>query len=121
MQLEGQAHDKLHKKAGKYTMAKNLSSGMPYWTNSEGTKALWFTDGQWQIGPKSYLNSKTTHGLRSTNSTPCPESVGSHWKYWDDGEFLDAQGNAKMYKYEGMTYQGNKQFIYGEFKNLNSN
>ena len=87
--------------AGKYTMAKNLSSGMPHWTNTEGTEALWFTDGQWQIGPKSYLNSTTTHGLRSTNSTPCPESVGSHWKYKDGREWVDAQQNAKMYKYEG--------------------
>ena len=87
--------------AGKYTMAKNLSSGMPHWTNTEGTEALWFTDGQWQIGPKSYLNLTTTQCLHSTNSPPCPESVGSHWKYRDGGEWVDAQENAKIYKYEG--------------------
>ena len=113
MQLDGQAHDEQYSGAGKYTRANGLSSGMPYWTSSEGTRALWFGDGSWRIGRKSDLGT-TTQYLYSTNSPVCPESVGSHWKYADDGEFLDAQGNAKMYKYEGMIYQGNKQFIKGK-------
>ena len=113
MQLEGQAHDKQSSRAGKYTKANGLSSGMPYWMHSDGTNALWFTNGKWRLGAKSWLGT-TTQGLHSTNSPPCPESVGSHWKYLDGEEWLDAQGNAKMYKYEGMIYQGNKQFINGK-------
>ena len=120
MYLQGQAHEKQSSNAGKYTKENGLSSGMPYWIESDGTNALWFTSGQWHIGPKSNLGT-TTSGVRSTNSPLCPESVGSKWKYYDGEEWLDAQGNAKMYKYEGMTYQRNKQFIYGEYKNLNSN
>ena len=106
MQLEGQAHDKQYPRAGKYTKANGLSSGMPYWTSSDGTKALWFTNGQWRIGKKSDLGT-TTQYLYSTNSPVCPESVRSHWKYWDGDEWLDAQGNAKMYEYEGMIYREN--------------
>ena len=98
MQLDGQAHDKHGSKAGKYTKANGLSSGMLFWTSSDETKALWFTNGQWRIGDKSDLGT-TTQYLHSTNSPVCPESVGSHWKYWDGAEWLDAQGNAKMYKY----------------------
>ena len=74
---------------------------MPYWTNTEGTKALWFSLGSWSIGDKSDLGTATKR-LYSTNSPLCPESVGSNWKYSDQEEFLDAQGNANMYKYEGM-------------------
>ena len=40
MQLDGQAHDEQYSKAGKYTKANGLSSGMPYWTSSDGTKAF---------------------------------------------------------------------------------
>ena len=46
MHLDGQAHDKQYKKAGKYTKANGLSSGMPYWIESNGTYALWFTNFQ---------------------------------------------------------------------------
>ena len=113
MQLDGQAHDEQNKKAGKYTKANGLSSGMPYWTSSDGTYALWFTNGKWRIGTESNLGT-TTQSLYSTNTPLCPESIGSNWKYLDDGGWLDAQGNAKMYKYEGMVYQGNKQFINGK-------
>ena len=113
MYLEGQAHDEQHSRAGKYTKENGLSSGMPYWIESDGTNALWFTSGQWHIGPKSNLGT-TTSGVSSTNSPLCPESVGSHWKYADGGQFLDAQGNATIYKYEGMICQGNKQFINGK-------
>ena len=113
LQLEGQAHDEQGSKAGKYTKAYGLSSGLPYWMQSDGTNALWFTSGRWRIGKKSDLGT-TTQGLYSTNSPLCPESVGSNWKYLDDEEFLDAQGNAKMYKYEGMIYQGKKHFINGK-------
>ena len=113
MQLEGQAQDKQYSRAGKYTKAKGLSSEMPYWTTTDGTRALWFASGHWRIGKKSNIGT-TTQTLKSTNSPPCPESVGSHWKYWDGAKFVDAQGNAKMYKYEGMIYQGNKQFINGK-------
>ena len=96
-------------------MANGFSSGMPYWVKSDGTNALWFLNvkGYWMIGPKSKLGENEGY-LHSTNSPLCPESVGSHWKYRDNGEWLDAQGNAKMFKYEGMTYQGNKQFINGK-------
>ena len=113
MQLEGEAHDEHSSRAGKYTKANGLSSGMPYWMQIDGTSALWFKKGKWQIGPKSNLGT-TISSLHSTNSPLCPESVGSHWKYNDGKQLLDAQGNAKMYKYEGMVYQGNKQFINGK-------
>ena len=113
MQLDGQAHDEQYKKAGKYTKANGRSSGMPYWTNNEGTQALWFINGMWIVGTESALGT-TTGGLHSTNSPVCPESVAMDWKYWDGEEFSDAQGNAKMYKYEGIIYQGNKQFINGK-------
>ena len=102
MDLEGRAYDNQKKSAGKYTKASGLSSGMPYWMQSGGTNALWFTDGKWHIGYKSNLGT-TTSGLYGTNSPSCPESVGSHWIYWDDGEWLDAHGNAKI----GMICQGN--------------
>ena len=114
MQLEGQAHDRQGSRAGKYTKANGLSSGMPYWIGSDGTNALWFTSGRWRIGKKSDLGT-TTSGVRSTTSPLCPESVGLNWKYWDGEEWLaTAQENAKIYKYEGMIYQGNKQFINGK-------
>ena len=112
MQLDGQAHDEQYSKAGKYAKENGLSSGMPYWTSSDGTYALWFINGKWRIGKESNLGT-TTQSLYSTNSPLCPESIGSNWKYLDD-EFLDAQGTAKMYKYEGMVYHGNKQFINGK-------
>ena len=102
MQLDGQAHDDQYPRAGKYTKANGLSSGMPYWTNSDETYALWFSQGEWRIGDKSDLGT-TTQYLHSTNSPPCPESVGLNWKYWDGGEWLDAHGNAKI----GMICQGN--------------
>merc|ERR1719286_16758 len=51
------------------------------------------------MGFKSDLGT-TTCGLHSTNSPVCPESVGSRWKYWDGEEWLDSQGNAKMYTYD---------------------
>ena len=101
MQLEGQAQDKQYSRAGKYTKAKGLSSEMPYWTTTDGTRALWFASGHWRIGKKSNIGT-TTQTLKSTNSPPCPESVGSNWKYHDGKQLLDAQGNAKMYKYEGI-------------------
>ena len=119
LQLEGQAHDEQGSKAGKYTKAYGLSSGLPYWMQSDGTNALWFTSGNWMIGEKSDLGT-TTKGLDSTNSPPCPESIGSHWKYYDGEEWLEAQGNATVFEYEGMIYQGNKQFI-NDKNNLNSN
>ena len=96
MDLEGRAHDSQSSSAGKYTKATSGdSSGMPYWTNSDGTRALWFTKGRWRIGDKSDIGT-TTQRLYSTNFPPCPESVGSHWKYWDGEQFLDAEGNAEM-------------------------
>merc|ERR1712012_299198 len=52
LQLEGQAHDEQGSKAGKYTKAYGLSSGLPYWMQSDGTNALWFTSGNWMIGEK---------------------------------------------------------------------
>ena len=110
MQLEGQAHDKQYPRAGKYTKANGLYSGMPYWIHSDGSYALWFAKEQWRIGDKSYLGATSVY-LRSTNSPLCPESFGSNWKFDNNEQFLDAQGHAKMYKYEGMIYQGNKQFI----------
>ena len=113
MQLEGQAHDKQHSFSGKYTKANGFSSGMPYWTIINRTRALWFADGRWRISNQSDLGTDI-QVLYSTNSPLCPESVGSHWKYLDGEQWLDAQGNAKMYKYEGMIYQGNKQFINGK-------
>ena len=113
MELGGQAYNKQGSRAGKYTKANGLASGMPYWTQSVGTNALWFVDGRWRISNQSDLGTDK-QVLYSTNSPLCPESVGSHWKYWDGEEWLDAQGNAKMFKYEGMTYQGNKQFINGK-------
>jgi len=97
MQLKGRAKYKQGSNAGKYTKANDLSSGMPYWTSTDGTKALWFVEGRWRIGPRSHLRT-ITQGIHSTFSPPCPESVGSHWKYVDDGEFVDAQGNAKMFQ-----------------------
>ena len=106
MDLEGRAYDNQKKSAGKYTKASGLSSGMPYWMQSGGTNALWFTDGKWHIGYKSNLGT-TTSGLYGTNSPSCPESVGSRWKYLDDGEWLNAQENATMYKYEGIICRGN--------------
>ena len=112
MQLDGQAHDQQNKKAGKYTKANGLSSGMPYWIHSD--YALWFTEGKWSIGKKSDLGTRRYLYLDSTNSPCCPESIGSDWKYRNGDEWLDAQGNAKMYKYEGMINQGNKQFINGK-------
>ena len=113
MQLDGQAHDGQYKKAGKYTKANGLSSGLPYWVEFGGSYALWFKNGKWMVGDKSDLGD-TTGYLHSTNSLVCPESVAMDWKYWDGEEFLDAQGNAKMYKYEGMIHQGNEQFIIGK-------
>ena len=113
MQLDGQAHDEQYQKAGKYSKANGLSSGMPYWTSRDGTYALWFTNGMWLIGEESYLGTTTAY-LHSTNSPVCPESVAMDWKYTDGEEFLDAQGNARMFKYEGMIYQGNKPLINGK-------
>ena len=113
MDLEGRAYDNQKKSAGKYTKASGLSSGMPYWMQSGGTNALWFTDGKWHIGYKSNLGT-TTSGLYGTNSPSCPESVGSRWKYWDGGEWVHALGNAKMHAYDGKIYQGDKQFIYAK-------
>ena len=101
MQLDGQAHDEQYTRAGKYTKANGLASGMPYWTQSGGTNALWFTDGRWRISNQSDLGTDM-QVLYSTNSPLCPESVGSNWKYYDGEQLLDAQGTAKMYKYEGM-------------------
>ena len=103
LQLEGRVHDHQGGFAGKYTRANGLSSEMPYWTHSDGIKALWFKKGKWRIGYKSHLGT-TTRGLESTNSPPCPESVGSHWKYYDGEEWLDAQGNAKIYTHDGKIY-----------------
>ena len=82
-------------------MANGQSSGKPYWTNDEGTKALWFKNSMWLVGKKSDIGT-TTGGLKSTKASSCPESVAMDWKYWDGEGFLDAQGNAKMYNYEGM-------------------
>ena len=84
--LRGRAHDKQKKSAGNYTKASGLSSGMPYWTNSDGTYALWFKEGMWMIGYKSDLGTATCV-LHSTIAPPCPESVGSRWKYWDGVEW----------------------------------
>ena len=112
MQLDGQAHGEQYTMAGKYTKANGLASGMPYWMQSDGTNALWFVDGRWRISNQSDLGTDI-QVLYSTNSPPCPESVGSHWKYFDDGEWLNAQENATMYKYKGMIYQENKQSING--------
>ena len=113
IELEGEAHDEQSSRAGKYTKAKGTSTGMPYWMQSGGTNALWFKEGSWRIATKSDLGTSTSD-IYSTNSPPCPESVGSHWKYYDGEEWLDAQGNAKMYKYEGTIYYGNKLFINGK-------
>ena len=96
MQLEGQVHDKQYSNAGKYTKANGLSSGMPYWTESNGTNALWFAKGRWRIADKSDVGT-TTQSLYSTNSPPCPEYVGNHLKYFDGEDWLDADGNSKIY------------------------
>ena len=104
LQLEGQAHDEQGSKAGKYTKAYGLSSGLPYWMQSDGTNALWFASGEWRISIKTELGIGRGY-LYSTNSPPCPESVGSHWKYWDGEEWLDAQGNAKIYTHDGKIYK----------------
>ena len=81
---------------------------MPYWMQSDGTSALWFASGRWRIGKKSDLGT-TEAGLQSTNSPPCPESVGSNWKYYDGEEWMDALGNAKMYsKYDSTVHKGYK-------------
>ena len=110
LQLEDEAHALQRELSAKYTMANGLSSGKPYWTNDEGTKAVWFKNYRWTVGEKSDLGT-TTGGLKSTNSPPCPESVELNWKYQSGEEWLDAQGNAKMHKYEGMIHRGDKQFI----------
>ena len=106
MELGGGANEEQGLMAGKYTKANGLSSGMPYWMHSDGTYALWFTQGSWRMGRKSNLGTQTS-GLKSTNSPLCPKYIGSNWKYRDGEEWLDAQRNAKVYKYEGMIYQGN--------------
>ena len=113
MQLEGRVHDKQGFRAGKYTKANGFSSGMPYWIQSNGTNALWFASGKWRISIKKELGTGRGY-LYSTNSPICPESVGSHWKYTNNGEWLNAQENATMYKYEGTICQGNKKFIKGK-------
>ena len=111
MQLGGGANEHQALMAGKYTKANDVSSGMPYWM-SEGwnwpLSALWFKEGRWRIGKKSDLGT-TEAGLQSTNSPPCPESVGSNWKYYDGEEWMDALGNAKMYsKYDSTVHKGYK-------------
>ena len=103
LRLDGLTHDEQYSSAGKYTKANGLYSGMPYWIQSDGTYALWFAKEQWRIGDKSYLGATSVY-LHSTNSPLCPESVG-HWKYLDGEEWLDAQGNAQVFKYEGMMHQ----------------
>ena len=104
MELGGRANEEQGLMAGKYTKANGLSSGRPYWMHSDGTYALWFTQGSWRMGRKSNLATQTS-GLKSTNSPLCPEYIGSNWKYGDGEEWLDAQRNAKVHKYEGMIHQ----------------
>ena len=113
MQLGGRVNEEQALTAGKYTKANGISSGMPYWIHSDGTYALWFTQGSWRMGRKSNLGTQTSN-LKSTNSPLCPEYIGSNWKYGDGEEWLDAQGNAKVYKYRGMIHQVKKQFINGK-------
>ena len=107
MQLGGGANEHQALMAGKYTKANELSSEMPYWMHSDGTYALWFTQGSWRMGTKSNLGTQTS-GIKSTFSPSCPEYVGTNWKYWkygDGEEWFDAQGNATMFKYEGTIYE----------------
>ena len=107
MQLGGRVNEEQALAAGKYTKANELSSGRPYWMHSDGTYALWFTQGSWRMGKKSNLGTQTS-GIKSTNSPLCPEYVGTNWKYGDGEEWLDAQGNAKVFKYKGMIHQVKK-------------
>ena len=104
MELGGRANEEQGLMAGKYTKANGLSSGMPYWMHSDGTYALWFTQGSWRMGRKSNLGTQTS-GLKSTNSPLCPDYIGSNWKYKDGEAWFFAQGNAKVYKYQGMIHQ----------------
>ena len=104
MQLGGGANEHQALMAGKYTKANELSSEMPYWMHSDGTYALWFTQGSWRMGAISNLGTQTS-GIKSTSSPLCPEYVGTNWKYRDGEEWLDAQGNAQVFKYEGMMHQ----------------
>ena len=109
MQLGGGANEHQALMAGKYTKANELSSEMPYWMHSDGTYALWFTQGSWRMGTKSNLGTQTS-GIKSTSSPLCPEHVGTNWKYGDGEEWLDAQRNAQVFKYEGMMHQVKKNY-----------
>ena len=60
MQLGGGANEHQALMAGKYTKANELSSEMPYWMHSDGTYALWFTQGSWRMGTKSNLGTQTS-------------------------------------------------------------
>ena len=104
MQLGGGANEHQALMAGKYTKANELSSEMPYWMHSDGTYALWFTQGSWRMGTMSNLGTQTS-GIKSTSSPLCPEYVGTNWKYRDGEEWLDAQRNALVFKYKGMMHQ----------------
>ena len=104
IQLGGRVNEEQALTAGKYAKANDLSSGRPYWIHSDGTYALWFTQGSWRMGTKSNLGTQTS-GIKSTFSPSCPEYVGTNWKYRDGEEWLDAQRNALVFKYEGMMHQ----------------
>ena len=85
-------------KGGKYTKQTEKSSknaeGMPYWSNSEGTRVLWFKENHWRIGDKEDLGT-TANGLKAEGyGQTCPHMDDLQWIY----RYTDAEGEVQSSK-----------------------
>ena len=82
---------------------------MPYWSNSVGTRFIWFKENYWRIGDKNDLGTKA-NGLKAKGfGLTCPDMDDLQWIYW----YADAEGKVqsskagkdlRIFRYSGKEY-----------------
>ena len=111
--------------AGKYTKQTENSlkntEGMPYWSNSVGTRFIWFKENYWRIGDKNDLGTKA-NGLKAKGfGLTCPDMDDLQWIYWK----YDAEGGLQSSEsgtgndLRIFPYSGKQQVLHWIWKGLN--
>ena len=69
---------------------------MPYWTNKDDTRAVWFYKGSWRIGSKANLGTGSSILKSFKNAFPCPESNNTEWKVKSGEDWKKGGGAIKV-------------------------
>ena len=87
VKLKGKVKDAQHSKQGLYSLGLNEVNGKSHWLQDSGTNAIWYHNGDWNIGIQERIGGSKQIALCTNEDVAGPQEATT-WKYISDDKWI---------------------------------